>query len=32
MPVKQSSVEAPGGADGLWAKKPSLAISNGPFN
>lgn len=31
MPVKQSSVEAPGGADGLWAKVPSLAVSNGPF-
>ena len=31
MPVKQASVEAPGGADGLWAKNPSLAVSNGPF-
>ena len=31
MPVKQSSVEHAEGADGLWAKKPALAISNGPF-
>jgi oligopeptide transport system substrate-binding protein len=31
MPVKQSSVEAVGGEDGLWAKKPELAVSNGPF-
>lgn len=31
MPVKQASVEAPGGEDGLWAKNPSLAVSNGPF-
>jgi oligopeptide transport system substrate-binding protein len=31
FPVKQASVEAPGGADGLWAKVPSLAVSNGPF-
>lgn len=31
MPVKQSSVEHAEGADGLWAKKPTLAISNGPF-
>lgn len=31
MPVKQSSVENPAGADGLWAKTPSLAICNGPF-
>ena len=31
MPVKQSSVEAAGGEDGLWAKVPSLAVSNGPF-
>ena len=31
MPVKQSAVEAVGGADGLWAKKPDLVVSNGPF-
>ncbi|HAX02917.1 MAG: hypothetical protein A2Y45_05750 [Tenericutes bacterium GWC2_34_14] len=31
MPVKQASVEAAGGEDGLWAKVPSLAVSNGPF-
>ncbi|MBU1093810.1 MAG: peptide ABC transporter substrate-binding protein [Firmicutes bacterium] len=31
LPVKQSSVEAVGGEDGLWAKKPDLAVSNGPF-
>lgn len=31
LPVKQSSVENPAGADGLWAKTPALAVSNGPF-
>ncbi|XMB71455.1 ABC transporter substrate-binding protein [Mycoplasmatota bacterium WC30] len=31
MPVKQSAVEAEGGADGAWAKDPNLAVSNGPF-
>lgn len=31
LPVKQSSVEAVGGADGLWAKNPELAVCNGPF-
>ncbi|MBU1141812.1 MAG: peptide ABC transporter substrate-binding protein [Firmicutes bacterium] len=31
MPVKQSSVEAVGGEDGLWAKVPDLAVNNGPF-
>ncbi|PKK96341.1 MAG: ABC transporter substrate-binding protein [Tenericutes bacterium HGW-Tenericutes-3] len=31
MPVKQSSVEAVGGEEGLWAKKPDLAVCNGPF-
>jgi len=31
MPVKQSSVEAADGADGLWAKTPTLAVCNGPF-
>jgi len=31
MPVKQSSVEAAGGEDGLWAKVPDLAVCNGPF-
>jgi oligopeptide transport system substrate-binding protein len=31
MPVKKSAVEAAGGADGLWAKKPELVVSNGPF-
>ncbi|MDZ4195926.1 MAG: peptide ABC transporter substrate-binding protein, partial [Candidatus Izemoplasmatales bacterium] len=31
MPVKQSSVEHAEGADGIWAKKPALAVSNGPF-
>ncbi len=30
-PVKKSVVEDPAGADGLWAKTPSLAISNGAF-
>ncbi|MFH2117780.1 MAG: peptide ABC transporter substrate-binding protein [Bacillota bacterium] len=32
MPVKQSSVEAVGGEDGLWAKVPALAVNNGPFS
>lgn len=31
LPVKQSVVEDPAGADGLWAKTPALAVSNGPF-
>lgn len=31
MPVKQSAVEAEGGADGLWAKDPELVVCNGPF-
>ncbi len=31
MPVKQSSVEAAGGEEGLWATIPELAVSNGPF-
>ncbi len=31
LPVKQSSVEAEGGADGLWAKTPELAVSNGAY-
>jgi len=31
MPVKQASVEAEGGADGLWAKDPDLAVCNGAF-
>jgi oligopeptide transport system substrate-binding protein len=31
MPVKQSSVEAADGADGIWAKTPTLAVCNGPF-
>ncbi|TNF09836.1 MAG: peptide ABC transporter substrate-binding protein [Bacillota bacterium] len=31
MPVKQASVEAVGGEDGLWAKVPELAVCNGPF-
>lgn len=31
MPVKQSSVEAEGGEEGLWATIPELAVSNGPF-
>ncbi|MDX9691638.1 MAG: peptide ABC transporter substrate-binding protein [Acholeplasmataceae bacterium] len=31
MPVKQASVEAEGGAEGLWAKVPALAVCNGPF-
>ncbi|XMB72777.1 peptide ABC transporter substrate-binding protein [Mycoplasmatota bacterium WC30] len=31
MPVKQSAVEAVGGADGAWAKNPELVVSNGPF-
>lgn len=31
LPVKQASVEHADGADGLWAKKPELAVSNGPF-
>jgi oligopeptide transport system substrate-binding protein len=31
MPVKQASVEAVGGEDGLWAKVPALAVSNGPY-
>ena len=31
MPVKQSSVEDPAGADGAWARTPSLAVSNGAF-
>lgn len=31
LPVKQSAVEAVGGEDGLWAKKPALVVSNGPF-
>jgi oligopeptide transport system substrate-binding protein len=31
MPVYQPSIEAVGGEDGLWAKDPALAVSNGPF-
>ena len=31
MPVKQSAVEAPGGAYGTWASNPDLTVSNGPF-
>ena len=31
MPVKQASVEAVGGEEGLWAKNPELAVCNGPF-
>ena len=31
MPVKQSAVEATGGANGEWAKMPTLVVSNGPF-
>ncbi len=31
MPVKQSSVEDPAGADGAWARTPALAVSNGAF-
>ncbi|MBN2557202.1 MAG: peptide ABC transporter substrate-binding protein [Clostridia bacterium] len=30
MPVKQSAVET-GAADGVWAKNPATAVSNGPF-
>ncbi|WP_230391379.1 MULTISPECIES: peptide ABC transporter substrate-binding protein [unclassified Oceanispirochaeta] len=30
-PLKKSVVEDPAGADGLWAKTPALAVSNGPF-
>lgn len=32
MPLHQESVEAAGGEDGLWAKTPELAVSNGPFH
>jgi len=31
MPLHQEFVEAEGGEDGLWAKVPELAVSNGPF-
>jgi oligopeptide transport system substrate-binding protein len=31
MPVQQAAVEAAGGENGLWAKDPALAVSNGPF-
>ncbi len=31
MPVKESSVVAPGAEDGMWAKTPELAVSNGAF-
>jgi oligopeptide transport system substrate-binding protein len=30
-PLKKSVVEDPAGADGIWAKTPALAVSNGPF-
>ncbi len=32
MPLHQASVEAAGGEEGLWAKSPELAVSNGPFH
>jgi oligopeptide transport system substrate-binding protein len=32
MPLHQESVEAAGGEEGLWAKVPELAVSNGPFH
>ncbi|MBU8912795.1 MAG: peptide ABC transporter substrate-binding protein [Spirochaetales bacterium] len=31
MPVKQSSVEHADGAEGAWAQKPDIFVSNGPF-
>jgi len=31
MPLHQASVEAEGGEDGLWAKTPELAVSNGAY-
>ncbi|QEN08443.1 peptide ABC transporter substrate-binding protein [Oceanispirochaeta crateris] len=31
MPVKQSVVEDPAGTEGLWAKTPALAVSNGAY-
>ena len=31
MPVKQSAVEAEGGADGVWASTPELFVSDGAF-
>ena len=31
MPVHQASVEAVGGEEGVWATKPEMAVSNGPF-
>lgn len=30
-PLKKSVVEDPAGAEGIWAKTPALAVSNGPF-
>lgn len=31
MPLKKDAVEATGGEEGIWATKPDLAVSNGPF-